>query len=700
MISASALAIIRSVLSSNETVTEMAGADGERRVYGIEPVSFSKRDIIMLVGAPLDRTLSQVDQAFKVRLATLIAIMFVSALVARLYIYKLIEVWAGRVRQTISRLASGQLDTRIAEVSKAQELARVEQGINLMAIELERREAELRRLSMAVEQSPECIVITDTEARIEYVNEAFLRTTGYTREEAIGQNPRILNRGETPREVHADLWQTLVRGEVWRGEFQNTRKDGTTYVELATIAPIKQPDGRVTHYVAVKEDITLRKRAEERLHQLAYYDALTGLANRSLLRDRLKHAVLASARSRCFGMLLLVDIDRFKLLNDTQGHEAGDDLLRDTAERLRQAVRVEDTVARQGDDDFAVLIEDIGEDQEAAITHAELIANKINADLSQPYHLGGRSEVHYATQSIGITLFCGNDTPIDGLLKQAEVALYQAKEDGRDVIRFFNPAMQAVVDARATMELMLRDALASGGFQLYYQPQVDQTGQVVGAEALIRWIGLDGKMVSPAEFIPLAEETGLIVPIGQWVINTACAQLRVWQDDAARRHLTIAVNVSAKQFRQANFIEQLGASLVHHGIDASCLKLELTESVILGDIDETILRMQQIRGMGIRFALDDFGTGYSSLSYLRRLPIDQLKIDQSFVRDMMSDASSRTIVRAILAMSESLGIEAIAEGVETAAQRDLLVEQGCLLFQGYLFGRPTPMADWLPQRSA
>jgi len=699
-VSAPVLTAIRAALSRGDALAEIIGPDGETRLYGIEALSFSDQQILMLVSAPVGRTLSTVDQAFQLRLVMLIAILLGSALVARFYIYKLIEVWAERLRKTLDRIASGSLNTRISEFSQASELASVEQGINLMATELERREAESRRLSTAIEQSPECVVITDTEARIDYVNDAFVRTTGYTREEVIGKNPNILNRGKTPREVFDDLWRTLGRGDVWRGEFHNTRKDGAEYVELATIAPIKQPDGRVTHYVAVKEDITLRKRAEERLHHLAYYDTLTGLANRSLLRDRLGQVVLASARSRTYGMLLLVDIDRFKLLNDSQGHEAGDDLLRKTADRLQHAVRQEDTVARQGDDDFAVVIEDIGKDEASAIARAEAIARKLHDDLAQPYDLVGQPVSHIATQSIGITLFCDSGIGVEDLLKQAEVALYQAKEDGRNAIRFYNPAMQAVVDMRATMERGLRDALATGGFQLYYQPQVNKAGQVIGAEALIRWLGADGNMVSPAEFIPLAEETGLIVQIGQWVVDTACVQLRRWQDAPATRHLTIAVNVSAKQFRQPDFVAQLGASITRHGIDASGLKLELTESVILGEVEDTIQRMQQLRTLGIRFALDDFGTGYSSLSYLRRLPIDQLKIDQSFVRDMINDASSQAIVRAILAMSGSLAIEVIAEGVETLSQRDLLLENGCILFQGYLFGRPMPLAEWSPNLSA
>ncbi|MDO9600551.1 MAG: EAL domain-containing protein [Azoarcus sp.] len=557
-------------------------------------------------------------------------------------------------------------------------------------------ELRLRQLAQAVEQSPESIVITGTDGQIEYVNDAFTRATGYAREEAIGQNPRILNAGNTPKAVYDDLWATLSRGEVWRGEFVNTRKDGSNYLELATIAPIKQPDGSITHYVAVKEDITARKQSDELIRQLAYFDILTALPNRTLLRDRLTQAILASTRNDRYGMLLTLDLDHFKLLNETQGHQAGDTLLQEIARRLMAAVREEDTVARQGDDDFAVIIENLDETEPEAAAQAELIAEKIHAALNVPYDLHLPGGHYHGTPSIGITLFKGRSLPEDSLLKQAEVALNKAKSDGRNTIRFFNPAMQALVDAHAAMERGLRDALVTKAFQLYYQPQVDRNGHTFGAEALIRWFGADSRMISPAEFIPLAEETGLIVPIGHWVLATACAQLSTWQAQAKTRQLVLAINISAKQFHQPDFVAQVHACVEHSGIDPTRLKLELTESVILGDIDDTIERMQQIRALGVRFAIDDFGIGYSSLSYLQRLPFDQLKIDQSFVCDMMKDDSSGTIVRAILAMSASLGLEVIAEGVETPAQHDFLIAEGCEFFQGYLFGKPRPIADWNP----
>ncbi len=555
-------------------------------------------------------------------------------------------------------------------------------------------ELRLRQLALAVEQSPNAIVITDTAGRIEYVNEAFVRSTGYTADEAIGRNPRILNAGRTPAATYDDLWATLERGEVWRGEFINTRKDGGTYTELATIAPIKQADGGVSHYVAIKEDITERREAEARIRQPAYYDTLTGLPNRSLMWDHLRHAIAASERSGSGGMLLLLDLDHFKLLNDTQGHQAGDALLREVARRLRAALREEDTVARLGDDDFAIVVENLGEDRDEAIAHAEKIAEHLHRAVTAPCELGLASGAYHVGASLGLTLFRGRTESADGLLKQAEVAVARAKDDGRNLIRFFSAAMQAVVAARAELELKLRAALAGNGFRLYYQPQLDRNGRVIGAEALIRCFDADGTMISPAAFIPLAEETGLIVPIGEWVLETACAQLRAWQREPATAGLTLSINVSARQFHQPDFVGKVAAAIERSRIRAGGLKIELTESVVLGDIETTVLRMRQIKALGVRFALDDFGTGYSSLSYLKRLPFDQLKIDQVFVRDMEKDTSSEAIVRAILAISRSLDLEVVAEGVETAAQHELLLTRGCELFQGYLFGRPVPIEDW------
>ncbi|MFT3757388.1 EAL domain-containing protein [Thauera sp.] len=689
------LAPLHQTLAMKGGIAELTGPDGKRRLYGVASPGFTSENDLIAIGAPLERSLSAVDQRFQLNLAIFAAISLLSALVARLYIYQLIEVWTSRISNAVARIAAGELDTRVGHNAKVKELDDVSAGIDHMAEEIQRRDAELRRLSMAIEQSPVCVVITDTNARIEYVNDAFQRVTGYSREEIIGRNPRILNAGGTPKETYTELWNTLTLGEVWRGEFHNSRKDGSGYLELATIAPIKQADGTITHYVAVKEDITQRKQSEALLHRLAYYDALTGLPNRALLRDRLEQAIRVSSRNEVWGMLLLLDIDRFRQLNDSLGHSSGDQLLKDLGERLQAAVREDDTVARHGDDDFAVVIENIGASEADAIARAELIAKKLHKELDIPYQLGGAQKgPYYATLSFGISLFRGHASSPETLLKQAEVALYSAKEDGRNAIRFFNPAMQAVVDAHTRMEIGLRAALDTGGFHLLYQPQVDRHGRPAGAEALIRWSGPDGTAISPAEFIPLAEDTGLIVQIGQWVLDTACTQLARWQQSAATRHLWISVNVCARQFRQADFVDVVRGTIERTGADPSWLKLELTESAILDDLDQSITRMNQLRELGIQFALDDFGTGYSSLSYLKRLPFAQLKIDQSFIRDMAQDEGSEAIVLAILSMSHALNLEVVAEGVEQPIQREFLRLHGCDFFQGYLFGKPLPIEEW------
>ncbi|MBN8440414.1 MAG: EAL domain-containing protein [Thauera sp.] len=691
----SLLTRLSEAISQEGGVAQFAGMDGARRLYGVSAPEFAGGSGFMTIGAPLDQSLDALDRRLQLQLALIACLALASALLARFYVYRLIEIWAARIRSAVDRIADGSLDTRVAHSAGIVELDALSQGINRMASEIEKHEAELRRLSMVVERSPESIVITDTQARIVYVNESFQRTTGYSLADVVGKTPSLLDKGLTPRATYDEMWACLARGEVWRGEFHNTRKDGTTYLELASISPIKDPSGKVTHYVALKEDITQRKQSEALLHRLAYYDALTELPNRALLHDRIAQAIRSLSRSDAYGMLMLLDIDRFQQLNDTLGHAAGDRLLRSVSARLRASVRDEDTVARHGDDDFAILIEQIGDNETDALLHAEHLARKVQRELEAPYGLGeGENDRHYATLSMGISLFHGKVISLDTLLKQAEVALYRAKQDGRNNICFFNPDMQAVVDAHSRMEARLHEALESRAFRLFYQPQFDRRGRLTGAEALVRWPLDDGTMVSPADFIPLAEDTGHIVPLGLWVLHTACLQLAQWQTEAHTRALTIAVNVSARQFHQPDFVASVTRTVTEAGIDPGRLKLELTESAILSDLDETIARMNQLREFGIQFALDDFGTGYSSLSYLKRLPFDQLKIDQSFVRDMARDASSEAIVLAVLSMSHALGMEVIAEGVETAAQREFLHRHGCEFYQGYLFGKPLPIDTW------
>jgi len=435
--------------------------------------------------------------------------------------------------------------------------------------------------------------------------------------------------------------------------------------------------------------ITARDQAQATAHHLAYYDVLTGLPNRQLLQDRLEEALSASRHDGQHGALLFLDLDQFKTINDAKGHDTGDQLLLEVSRRLRAAVHEDEIVARVGGDEFVIVLRGLGDSEEKAVSQAILAAESIRASVGRPCHLG--DGVHYTTSSIGIVLFRGGDERPDDLLRYADSAMYQAKAEGRNTIRFYDPQMQAVIEARAALEDELRSALDKRQLRLYYQIQVDSLRRPLGAEVLLRWEHPARGLVSPAQFIPLAEETGMIVPIGLWVLETACAQLKAWQGNPLTRDLVLAVNVSAQQFRQADFVMHVQHALLASGAKPSHLKLELTESMVQENIDATIAKMRELRLLGLSFSMDDFGTGYSSLQYLKRLPLDQIKIDQSFVREISNDPNDAVIVQTIIAMSDSLGLDVIAEGVETEAQRAFLAERGCLAYQGYLFGRPVPL---------
>lgn len=450
------------------------------------------------------------------------------------------------------------------------------------------------------------------------------------------------------------------------------------------------PNGGV---VAVTNDVTQRKANEREIERLAFYDPLTGLPNRRLLMDRLQQVLAIGARAHHQGAILFLDLDHFKVINDTLGHDIGDQLLQQVAQRLSASVRQGDTVARLGGDEFVVVVVTDGKDAGVdATAHATAIGQKVLTALSQPYRIGAHS--HHATCSIGATLYGTHQHAIDELLKQADLALYDAKSAGRNTLRFFDPAMQTTINARSTLERDLRAALATGQFFLHYQAQWDGRGQLVGAEALLRWDHPHRGTVLPMEFVPLAEETGLILPIGLWVLHVACAQLKVWQSNPLRRHLELSVNVSAHQFRQAHFVGEVLHIVRQTGAPAHLLKLELTESVVLHDVSDAIQKMQILRNAGVRFSLDDFGTGHSSLSYLTRFPLCQLKIDQSFVHNLGKSRADALIVQTILGMAKNLGLEVIAEGVETQEQYRYLLDNGCALFQGFLFGKPAPISDF------
>jgi diguanylate cyclase (GGDEF)-like protein/PAS domain S-box-containing protein len=458
--------------------------------------------------------------------------------------------------------------------------------------------------------------------------------------------------------------------------------------------PVYGPQGEYLGRRVTMRDITERKASENEIRQLAYYDPLTQLPNRRLFLDRLNHALSTSKRSHSHGALMLLDMDHFKKLNDTQGHDIGDRLLIEVARRLAWSVRETDTVSRFGGDEFAVMLEGLDADELVAARQAEQVAEHIHTTLCQPYGLGAGQPEHRTSTSIGVTLFNSAHLSIETLIKQADVALYQAKDAGRNAIRFFNPSMQAEIDARIEMERALRTALQQGQFRLHYQPQVDAEGHITGAEALIRWEHPMHGLLLPDTFIALAEETELIIEIGQWVLDTVCRQLRLWQDDPLAPQGRIAVNVSARQFHRPDFVERVQRSLAASGAHPQRLKLELTETIVIERIDEVVQRMEQLHMLGITFSLDDFGTGYSSLFYLKQLPLDEIKIDQTFVRDLVDDSNDAAIVEAILAMSASLGLRVIAEGVENEAQRDFLRRHGCQGYQGHLYSPAIPINDW------
>ncbi len=549
-------------------------------------------------------------------------------------------------------------------------------------------EADLR-IAAAAFESQEGMVVTDAEGVILRVNRAFSESTGYAPDELVGQTPRLLKSGRHDREFYRDMWETINRSGGWQGEIWDRRKNGEIYPKWLTISAVKGDNGAVTHYIGMHHDITERKKAEEKIEELAFFDQLTGLPNRTLLLDRLKQALSASARNNNHGALLFIDLDNFKKLNDTLGHDMGDLLLKQVSQRLSMCVRAGDTVARLGGDEFVVMLANLSASESEAATGIESVADKILTSFNHKYQLN--NVAFQSTASIGITLFGARHPSIDDLMKQADLAMYKAKESGRNTFRFFDPAMESVVKERAALEEGLRRAVDGKQFVLHYQAQVGGQGRVTGAEVLVRWQHPERGLVSPAEFIPLAEETGLILPLGQWVLETACSQLANWAVRPEMAQLTIAVNVSVHQINRPDFVSQVLAVLKDTGADPLRLKLELTESLLVHNVEEIIEKMAALKAAGVGFSLDDFGTGYSSLSYLKRLPLDQLKIDQSFVRDVLTDPNDAAIARTVVALAQSLGLSVMAEGVETAAQRDFLARSGCNAYQGYFFSRPLPI---------
>ena len=587
------------------------------------------------------------------------------------------SIWLVEVSATYSEVDGGQIFAFLRDItSRKQAEARLIES-----------ESRLQTLTHAI---PDLVWLKDPEGVYMSCNHRFERLFGLSEKEIVGKTDYDFVAKEL-----ADFFRKHDKIAMAKGvpsvneEWVTFADDGHRELLETTKTPIYDSQRRLLGVLGIGHDITDRKMAEDEIRQLAFYDPLTHLPNRRLLLDRLQQALVASARHQHEGALLYIDLDNFKTLNDTLGHDIGDLLLQQVAQRLVACVRDSDTVARLGGDEFVVMLEDLSENSQEAATQAKAVGHKIIASLNASYQLG--SYEHHSTPSIGVTLFSDNQETVDELLKRADLSMYQAKAAGRNTLRFFNPDMQAVVTARAALEADLREAVLRNLFVLHYQAQVDGTGRLTGCEALLRWPHSERGMISPGAFIPLAEDTGLILPLGHWVLETACRQLAAWSAQPAMAHLTIAVNVSARQFHHDDFVDQVLAVIKRTRANPSRLKLELTESLLVDNVESVIAKMSVLRANGVGFSLDDFGTGYSSLSYLKRLPLAQLKIDQGFVRDILTDSNDAAIAKMIIVLAESMGLSVIAEGVETEAQRGFLARHGCHAYQGYLFGRPVSL---------
>jgi diguanylate cyclase (GGDEF)-like protein/PAS domain S-box-containing protein len=545
----------------------------------------------------------------------------------------------------------------------------------------------IRKLSRAVEQSPVSVMITDTEGRIEYVNPKFSHLTGYSLAEVVGKNPCILKSGETPPEEYAQLWKTIGKGEEWRGEFHNRNRNGELFWVSASITPITDEGGNVTHYLSFQEDITLRKQTEETIRRMAYLDPLTGLPNRHFFHELLQKGLAQAQRHKHQMAVLFLDLDRFKVVNDTLGHFVGDQLLRAVALRLKECCRREgETVARWGGDEFIILVPEITSVQETV-----RMARIIIESFAAVFNLSGQQLT--ISTSIGISIFPDDGLDADSLIKKADMAMYQAKEEGRNRYRLFTPAMNSRANERMELENALRLALEREELVLYYQPRVNlETDRITSLEALARWHHPEFGMVPPAQFIPLAEETGLIGPLGEWVLRTACAQNKAWQDEGYAP-VRVAVNFSIRQFHQLRLAEMVGNVLAETGLDPCWLELEVKENIMLEDEETITDTFQQLSDLGVHISIDNFGTSCANLNSMRKLRIHTLKIDQSLVSGIEADRSNEDISRAVIGLAKSLKMNVTAEGVETEGQRKLLKSLDCQEMQGYVFSKPIPAAD-------
>jgi diguanylate cyclase (GGDEF)-like protein/PAS domain S-box-containing protein len=607
-----------------------------------------------------------------------------------------------RMRQNAARLQvkfieSNRHRAELAEhnLALSKEIERreaIETDLQRQSEALDNTNAELR-IAAAAFNAQEGMIVTDTKGVILSANRAFVSLTRYTMEELVGKTARLFRAHRRDAEFYQSMWNSVQSTGGWQGDMSLRTKSGEHCARWLTISAVKNEAGEVTNYIGSYYDISKLKHAEEKIRELAFFDQLTGLPNRVLLIDRVRQALNANSRNKSFGALLFIDLDNFKTLNDSLGHDVGDQLLKKVAQRISRCVRTDDTVARFGGDEFVVLLANLGTQKaKAAALEAEAIGEKILSAFVETFQLDPYE--YPCTPSVGVTLFSPEDRNVDELLKRADLAMYDAKTAGRNGLRFFDPVMQTMISARASLEADLREDLKNEKLLLHSQPQVDHEGRLLGAEALARWPHAHRGMVSPSEFIPVAESAGLILPLGASMLKIACLQLTRWSADPTTEHLTVAINVSALQMRQKNFVEQVRAVIEQTGANPHRLKIELTESTLVSNVEDVIAKMRKLKAIGIGFSLDDFGTGYSSLSYLKRLPLDQLKIDRSFVKDVLVDPNDAAIAQMIIALSKNLGLSVIAEGVETDEQYAFLARYGKLNYQGYLFGRPLPPEDF------
>lgn len=552
-------------------------------------------------------------------------------------------------------------------------------------------EDEWRAAAVAFE-THEAIMITDAQANIVRVNQAFSRITGYSANEVLGKSPSMMKSEQQDKSFYTRMWQELLHTGMWEGEIWDTRKNGQVYPKWLTITAVKNEHQETTHYVALFSDITARKQAEDEIHKLAFYDALTKLPNRRLFLDRFEVALIASERRHDFGAVLFIDLDRFKALNDSLGHEHGDLLLIEVGVRIKSCVREMDTVARYGGDEFVVLIEAISNDRDDATLKVAQVAEKIREALTRPYQL--KKYEHHSSPSIGICLFHGNKESMDTLIEHADMAMYQAKNLGRNAVHFFDPVMQQNVSMHDALVNDLHHAIGLQQLHLYYQIQVDNESRPTGAEAFLRWMHPEHGTLLPGQFLPLARESALIIDIDLWVLNTACRQLALWGRSERTSNLALTINISDVSFAQPDFVDKVSGILKEHNANPALLKLELSERLVLTDLHGALEKIRALRKIGVRLSVDNFNTVYSSLSYLKQLSSDQLKIHQEFVRGIVSEGNDAQLAQAMINLAKSLGLDVVAEGVENERQRDFLMVSDCNLYQGFLFGKPMPIEEF------